>query len=251
MIREYGYEYNSLLRKDIFSITQWKNTNKTLWGAYCLRSGRDALKFIAKTHAGATVYLPALCCDSMITPFEKYGCRVVFYRLNDSLTVHFPSLLKGLQSNNGVKLLLFCDYFGISMIEPDQLVQLKSCCNNLILINDITHHLLSANAIESCFDYTIASLRKWLGIPDGGLLWSNRELKSIELFEEHGFAELRLQAQCMRTEYFLTEDENLKASYRQIFSTVSSLLDDDLLPRKMTKPPFEAVAWRGFQHSRM
>jgi len=83
MVKEYGYEYNAVVDEELLLKTQWRGTEKKLWNAYCFRCGRDALKVIAREHPNTTVYLPSLCCDSMITPFELYDCRVVFFLLAD------------------------------------------------------------------------------------------------------------------------------------------------------------------------
>ena len=44
MIKEYGYEYDAELDKQLFNDTLNQNTEETFQGAYTLRSGRDALK---------------------------------------------------------------------------------------------------------------------------------------------------------------------------------------------------------------
>ena len=46
MIKEYGYEYDAVLNDAVFEKTHWRTTNKKLDGALCLRSGRDALKWL-------------------------------------------------------------------------------------------------------------------------------------------------------------------------------------------------------------
>lgn len=54
-------------------LKQEGKSQRTLFGGgICLRSGRNALKGIAREFAYATVLLPALSCDSMTIPFELY-----------------------------------------------------------------------------------------------------------------------------------------------------------------------------------
>ncbi len=241
MVKEYGYEYNALTDEQLLSRTGWSGTDETLWGAHCLRSGRDALKVVAREHPNTTVFLPSLCCDSMITPFEAYGCDVVFYPLTRDITVDFSALTEELQRCNGQGLLLFYDYFGIPMFSPNQFALLKKRFGDLILVKDITHTLLREKDSEPSVDYTIASLRKWTNIPDGGLLWTNRKLNPLLLSEDHTFAEQRLCAQCLRTAYFETGDETVKTRYRKLFSHVSSLLDEDPSPIKMTEYSYQSA----------
>jgi len=246
MIKEYGYEYNALVKEELLSKTQWKSTNKTLWGALCLRSGRDALKVIARAHSGLKVYLPSLCCDSMITPFEMYNCKIEFYPLTETLSVDFCKLQKKLECSFEKAVLLFYDYFGIPMFSDTQLKEIKVKYKNLVLVRDITHNLLSYNRenLNTIEDYTIASLRKWTNIPDGGLLWTNREVNQsdAELYESPTFAMQRLEAQRLRTVFFETGNEEIKKHYREMFSYVSSLLDADNFPVKMTEYSFQISA---------
>lgn len=248
MVKEYGYEYNATRDEKLLLRVGWSGTNKKLWGAYALRSGRDALKLVAREYPHATVFVPSLCCDSMITPFEMHGCKIVYYPLTSEIRSNFPELKNKLQMVKGRKLLLFCDYFAIKMFDSYQLEKLKAMFNDLILIKDITHSLLSAKESGYCVDYTVSSLRKWINIPDGGLLWSKHELYNILLSENSMFAEQRLRAQCMRTEYFKTGNENTKDEYRKIFSYISSLLDDDSSPVKMTAYSYEIALKSDWDH---
>ena len=242
MIKEYGYEYNAVVNNELLSQCEWKGTDKKFWGAYSLRSGRDALKVIAREHPNSTVYLPSLCCDSMITPFELYDCKIVFYPLTDELCVDYIKLSKILENSAACSILLFYDYFGIKMFETTQLIEIKKKYCDLILVRDITHNLLCFNELDIDVDYTIASLRKWTNIPDGGLLWTNHKLQNTQFFENSAFAKQRLKAQCLRTEFFETGSEVTKEKYRKIFSEVSALLDEDKTPIKMSEYSYEISA---------
>jgi hypothetical protein len=44
IVKEYGYEYDAELDKDLFERTFNKNASDFIDGAYALRSGRDAKK---------------------------------------------------------------------------------------------------------------------------------------------------------------------------------------------------------------
>lgn len=239
MVKEYGYEYNAVVNEELIAKTKWNGTNEKLWGAYCLRSGRDALKIIAREYPNSTVYLPSLCCDSMVTPFELYNCKIVYYPLESNMKACVSVLLNLLKKSYKPSILLFYDYFGISMFDKNELVEIKEKHNDLILVKDITHTLLDCDKIDTYVDYTIASLRKWLNIPDGGLLWTNSELHHTFIGEDSLFAEQRLTAQCLRTDFFEIGDESIKETYRKLFSNVSLLLDKDDKPIKMTEYSFE------------
>ena len=87
----------------------------------------------------------------------------------------------------------------------------------------------------------MASLRKWVNIPDGGLLWTNIELKNQFFDHDLTFFEKRLHAQCMRHEFLLTGNQLLKTEYIKIFSTVSKIIDKDKKPSKMSAYTYEIV----------
>ena len=111
MVREYGYEYDSVLNKAVWEITEGKTTHEKLWNAFCLRSGRDALKAIAREYTPRVALLPALSCDSMVFPFENYGHRIQFYKLNRDYSIDLDSLSIGEEP-----VFFFCFAFFVSYI---------------------------------------------------------------------------------------------------------------------------------------
>ena len=235
MIKEYGYEYDATLNQELWKKYKGKVTYEKLWDALCLRSGRDALKTIAREYEPTTVFIPALACDSMITPFKMYGHKVVYYKLRNDYSIDYVHLSSIIDKG----IFLYIDYFGIRTITDDNLERMKLTYPNLVFIEDRTHNLIWKRERHFCPDYIMASLRKWINIPDGGLLWPFRELKNLYFDEDITFSEERLKAQCMRNKYFGVGDENIKNEYRKIFSTVSEVLDRDKNPSRMSVYAYE------------
>ena len=219
MVKEYGYEYEAALNRSLWEKTAGKTTEQTLFGAVCLRSGRDALKAIAREYAPTVVLLPALACDSMVLPFEQYGHCVRFYKLNADYSIDLDSI----QPSKELTLFLYMDYFGHPAI-TDATLNAMRAQGQFVFIEDRTHNLSCKRTSDFCPEYTIASLRKWLPIPDGGLLWGKT---TKALGTDTAFSEKRLQAQGMRWEFLRCGDEAIKREYRQIFSTVSEIIDRD------------------------
>ena len=219
MVKEYGYEYDAALNRDIWRETEGKVTNQKLLGAHCLRSGRDALKAIAREYRPCVALLPALACDSMVHPFELYGHKIRYYRLNPDYSIDLDSL----DIDEEQSLFLYADYFGRKAITDDELEKLRKE-KKVVFIEDRTHNLIWMRRYTFQPDYIIASLRKWLPIPDGGLLWG--EL-SKPLGNDLVFSTTRLKAQFMRHEFLACGDEEIKTKYRKIFSTVSELMEQD------------------------
>ena len=219
MVKEFGYEYDAIIDNELFSMTKSMSATDRLFGAHCLRSGRDALKAIAREFAPSVVLIPTLSCESMFHPFELYGHEVRFYRLDENYSVEMNSLDFG--DNHSI--LVYMDYFGKQSLSDQQLFEIKKR-HNVTFVEDITHTLIWDRIRAFQPDYVIASLRKWLSIPDGGLLWGNI---SKPFSSELTFFNRRLEAQALRHNYLTSGDEYIKSEFRSIFSTVSKLIDDD------------------------
>ena len=121
MVREYGYEYDATLNKKLWKKCEGKVTHDKLCNAISLRSGRDALKTIAREYEPTTVYMPALACDSMVLPFKMYGHEIVYYKLNKDYSIDFSFLSTIL----GEGLFLYMDYFGLPSISDEKLEKIK------------------------------------------------------------------------------------------------------------------------------
>ena len=133
-----------------------------------VRSGRDALKALAGLVRGGRVLLPALCCESMIVPFALNGCEVGFYRLREDLRGDETDVRDKLADG---ALLLYMPYFGIRPFSDAFLRQLKSCGRGILLAEDRTQDVVVPRREDGFVpDATLASLRKWAALPEGGML---------------------------------------------------------------------------------
>lgn len=219
MVREFGYEYDATIDQGLLLKTKELSATEKLFGAYCLRSGRDALKAIAREYEPCVVYLPALSCASMIHPFEIYGHKIRFYSLNIDYSVDLNSVV--FDANHFI--FVYMDYFGNESLSDKQLVELQSKYN-ITFVEDRTHSIFLERTREFQPDYLVASLRKWLPLPDGGLLWGqvDRDFSS-----DYHFFNKRLEAQAIRHDYLMSGNEELKIQFRKIFSNVSEIIDND------------------------
>lgn len=240
-VKEYGYEYDAEIDKSIWEVSKGKVTYDTFQGAICLRSGRDALKTIAREYAPTRVILPALACDSMVAPFITYGHKIKYYKLDSNYSINMQHLRTLIEDKKEKVLFLYMDYFGKKAVDDTVLEKLRSDFPNLIFIEDRTHNLLEIRKDKFIPEYIVGSIRKWINIPDGGLLWSNVKLNNSLFSEDVLFSETRLKAQCMRREFLDSGNIELKASYRKIFSTVSDIIDQDILPSRMSAYSYEIL----------
>lgn len=124
-------------------------------------SARSALKVVLKAVSAQKVWLPTYTCDAVVEAVKDLGIKLEYYRVSPTFNVDSPlSLRKG-------EYILVVDYFGMSRDSVNQ-----SLCR-----------FGQANTIVDCSqaffsDYkdalaTLWSPRKFFGLPDGGLLYSN------------------------------------------------------------------------------
>lgn len=236
---EYGYEYSSIDNEDCCLDAP----HSLFSNAHMLRSGRDAFKAIACQYSKCTALLPALSCQSMISPFSLFGHKVLFYSLKPDLTADLDSIYRLFSKINNTILFVYMNYFGIKSISDDDLMtiyqhDMVGCKasrnkNNIVMIEDRTHDLFSNESSYFLPDFSLASIRKWIAVPDGALLWIKDD-KAPELDSEESFWKSRLCAQKLKSQYHMSMDLSLKSKYREIFSKSSVVLDKGLKPIRIS-----------------
>lgn len=171
-------------------------------------SGRTAIEAVLKQIPDVqSALLPSYCCDSMIVPFRAAGINVKFYK------VEFDGGLK-IEINDNADVLVWCNYFGFRNEMPSF---------DGLIIEDITHSLLSASPAHIQSDYLVASLRKWEPINCGGYCSVNVE--KVEPPKE--FIEKKTSAMKLKTEYLEDLYEGKKLKYLQMFSECNRWLAEN------------------------
>ena len=130
-------------------------------------SGRSAidvaLKDILRNHNISKVLVPSYCCVSMLQSFIDRGLRIEFYEIeydNKTFTYHVPDA-------DCHTIVLIMSYFGLDVSDAHEIIEVLHN-NEAVIIEDITHSLLSSIPSSEYSDYLVASLRKWFSIPTGG-----------------------------------------------------------------------------------
>lgn len=126
------------------------------------QSGRAALRAVLEASSLTRVLLPAYMCDAVVKAVADSGRAIDLYRLNTDL---LPDIDVDLPPDTW---LLYVNYFGLCAD--------KVC---FILENYPAGQLIidNAQALFDCLDdrcVTIHSPRKFLGLPDGGILHAPR-----------------------------------------------------------------------------
>lgn len=161
-------------------------------------SGRTALEVVLRNLSDLhTVLIPSYCCESMIIPFAAAGFDIKFYEVDwiDGLKIKLDGT---------ADILLWCNYFGYKNDLPEF---------DGIVIEDITHSLLSSKPAHSHSDYLVASLRKWEPIYCGG--YCSVEFDGVIPPAE--FVNCKSMAMDYKTEYLNNPHQEKKEIYLQMF----------------------------------
>ena len=171
-------------------------------------SGRTAIEAVLKKlpHCN-TALLPSYCCDSMIEPFRRAGVSVSFFDVgyNGSLTVNV---------SGKADILLWCNYFGFKNKMPGF---------DGVVIEDITHSLLSDVPCDAKSDYLVASVRKWMPIYCGGYCSVESDLSQ----PPEAFVKEKSDAMKLKSEYLRDCDEDKKQIFLPAFGQSNKWLADN------------------------
>lgn len=222
-IHEYGSEYDLDSNNKFISFITDQSFSAD---AEFFRSGRDALKAIANRYKGLfkRIMLPALCCESMVSPFQMHGYSVLYYKLNSNLTANINDILSKLENSD---VLMYMNYFGIQSMTDEELKITRDLFPNLLFIEDKTHDILSNQCNEFVPDFSICSIRKWLGIPDGGILYSKKDREIFFKKQNTLFYNKRIEAFKNKSLYLKYGDIEIKELFRNQLSEANECLEND------------------------
>lgn len=198
-------ELGSEFHIDLTGIRIRNNTIYNLLGKYntfYTDYGRTAIALLYRHlcekpgGGGRKILLPSYICKSVIDPFEREN--ITFYNLKENFEIDETELLRLLRSGNfDGGILLLMHYFGVLQNE-ETLQQIQLLCreHGVIVIEDATHSLLTRE--RTIGDYCIASLRKWMPIPEGGVIYSNNELPEEWKKLEHARPSHKIDAMVLK-----------------------------------------------------
>ncbi len=128
-----------------------------------LANARSCLYLIVQQLQPKTVWLPSFLCSTMIEPIRALKVAWRFYPVTGHLEVQDQEWVGELHEQD---LVVVIDYFGFPASESLK-ARVKSC--GARIVEDASQALLTPG-IGRGSDFLLLSPRKFLGIPDGGLL---------------------------------------------------------------------------------
>ena len=127
-----------------------------------------ALDSLPKESCTGTAWLPSLCCASLASPFLDRGFSLNFY---SSFPRGIPPVGKG-------DVFLYIHFCGFPNRQVEEaLDSLPKKCRPFV-IEDCVHALFTSG-VGLYGDFTIYSFRKFLPVPDGGLLLSRTSIDAF------------------------------------------------------------------------
>lgn len=149
------------------------------WGvATLLETGRQALAMVADAlgpAAGRSIAAPAFACRSMLDPFLDRGWGLLAYPVDADLRPDL-AVAQQLAERGAVAAVLVIRYFGAVPSDEDRAHVATIRTLGTTVIADDTHMPFSGSRWGA--DFSIASLRKVLPVPDGAYVVTDVDLSS-------------------------------------------------------------------------
>lgn len=188
---------------------------------YFFNSARIGLKVLLEELNIENVYIPNYLCEVVYDCFKEK--IIEFYQLDQRF-----EYCSGLENVKGNSIIFISNYFGLSS-EKKLIKLLKEIKKekNLTIIYDITHSLFSEKNNE-LVDYYIASFRKWLPVPDGAVVLSDKKLEIKYEECEHNFESKFVYASVLKLLYVNSKVQNprINQKYREIFEESENKLSE-------------------------
>ena len=176
--------------------------------------GRQALIHLYHSQDWQRLWMPEYFCYDVIISLKEAGLNLMFYQ--DWPNDHSDSeTLENIQRKGRflpTDAVLRVNYYGTRKFRSTEKLSVAA------VVEDHTHDLIGDWPIHSTADWCIASLRKTLPIPEGGMLWSPMGLKLPTApeasDEDEQIATIRWEAMKLKTRY-LDGDSVEKAEFRK------------------------------------
>ncbi len=240
-MREFGSEQPAIILPDCY-FDSLKELGREI--TY-LRSGRESLLYVScncKPGKEATILFPAYCCWSMSTPFEKSGWNIVYYRLNEDLTVD-EAYLEELLMSCKPDAILAMNFYG-SASTRSAIAKVKAFDEGITVIEDFSHCTFSIKHVfDEHVDYYVSSIRKSVGVCDGAMILSKTKMNPTYIQAEvNDFSDRRAVAQKMKVRYSFSKDQVSKQFFLGEIRDCEVVLNDFTVVRPMSEKAKKILA---------
>jgi len=130
-----------------------------------LTNARSGIHVLIEYLGCRRIWLPSYLCPSIVQCVSRSRVQMMSYAIDGTLNVATSSWLHDLQAGD---LVLFIDYFGFP---ADDSIAAEVKAKGCYVLEDASQALLTSKRLHSA-DYILYSPRKFVGVPDGGILVS-------------------------------------------------------------------------------
>lgn len=213
---------------DFHNVNPGKGNDNTLNGffpsAHYYADGRQALIHLYHSQGLQRLWMPEYFCYDVIASLKEAGLNLMFYQ--DVPDYHSDSeTLENIQHKGRflpTDAVLRVNYYGTRSSRSTEKLSVAA------VVEDHTHDLIGDWPIHSTADWCIASLRKTLPIPEGGMLWSPVGLKLPQppevSAENEQIASIRWEAMKLKARYLAGEAVE-KAEFRKGYVETEEYFD--------------------------
>jgi dTDP-4-amino-4,6-dideoxygalactose transaminase len=134
-----------------------------------LANARSGIALLIELLSPAHVWIPSFFCGPIIKAVGECKTTVKFYEVDYDLNLTSLAWLDSIQPND---LVVLVDYFGFPC-DPQHINKIRE--RGAWILEDACQALLTED-VGRFSDFVLSSPRKFLGVPDGGVLTLNREV---------------------------------------------------------------------------
>ncbi|MFR4161301.1 MAG: hypothetical protein ACLT0R_01745 [Paraclostridium sordellii] len=206
MAKEIGSEFSyslsnimKIINSSNNSLNKFLNVDKDY--ILYLNTGRSAIKYLIDNIISKKykkILVPSYLCSSILKSIESSNIDIEFYRVTSKLEIDLDDIKSKIDNSTCIFII---NFFGF-----EQRKEIRNFLNEVrksnVIIEDCTHSILSR--INPIGHYQIASMRKWIGIPDGSIIISleHKIHRVIDLIYDE-FILKRLIGQLAKNEYLV------------------------------------------------
>lgn len=194
-------------------------------GYFCYASGRAVLYQILMSIKLTTfkVWLPDWLCESMIDAVRRTGLDCDFYELGSDLRMDVGRFVQRNRPVSENDVIVLVNYFGLVDVERT-IADLRSMKVESVIVEDDVQALFSFldNSAKPTADYRFTSLRKTIAAPDGGLVFTSKQMPLGQ--QKNTFAPYKLKGALIKGAADETTDDG---EYLALFEQGEELIENN------------------------
>lgn len=229
MLREIGSDFWDNIEHDNRSGFRVEGIHSCQWKQFYI-SGRSAIRAFARNVKVEykRVLIPAFSCETVIVPFEKEGWEIAYYGICTNLSPNKQHLIECIECFHP-SVVFVQSYFGFNTIGDFRDIIELCKKKGIVVIEDLTQCLFS-DFKKTEAQYYVSSFRKFIAIPEGGVLLSQDDSVDGEIGEAiPGIVEIAKEAFGLKKKYMdgdvnISKEEFLE-KYRNLKGYISEYSD--------------------------